>query len=237
MTDEYPMRINKYMAQEGYSTRRGADELIERKKVLINGRIAVVGDKVNEGDKVEVRGVISKTLHYYAYNKPAGVISHSPQGDEDEIVALLPKELRSMGLFPVGRLDKASHGLIVLTNDGRITRRMLSPEFEHEKEYVVKTKLPLRKNFKERMEKGVNIEGYETKPTKVSIRGEKTFAVTLTEGKKHQIRRMVVALYNEVEDLKRTRVMNIQLGSLGAGEARPIEGKELHLLLEKLGLG
>lgn len=236
---EFPMRINKYLAHEGYATRRGADELIEKKKVTINGRVAVVGDKVDEGDKVVVKGAAteSKNLHYFAYHKPVGIITHSAQEGEEEIVAMLPKELRSMKLFPVGRLDKASHGLIILTNDGRVTKRLLSPEFEHEKEYLVKTKMPLRKNFRERMEKGVFIEGYTTKPAKVGIRGEKSFVITLTEGKKHQIRRMVVALFNEVADLKRTRVMNVQLGSLPEGAVRPIEGKERDEFLAKLGLG
>jgi 23S rRNA pseudouridine2604 synthase len=232
----YPMRINRYLALHGYATRRGADELIEKKRVIINGRIAVLGDKVNEGDTVEVKSGKRPTQYlYFAYNKPRGVITHSPQEEETSINDAVP-ELSAQGVFPVGRLDKDSHGLIILTNDGRITDRLLNPNAEHDKEYVVKTKHSLRDSFREHMEAGVDIEGYQTKPTKVKILGEKTFAITLTEGKKHQVRRMVVAMHNEVEDLKRTRVLNIKLGKLNAGEFRTIEGDELKEFLKALGL-
>ncbi|OYV28079.1 MAG: hypothetical protein B7W98_00320, partial [Parcubacteria group bacterium 20-58-5] len=137
MSDDYPMRINKYLAHEGISTRRGADELIARKKVLINGRVAVIGEKVNEGDTVELRGKSSaKKFVYYAYHKPVGVITHSPQLGEKDIKqsVALPKDV-----FPVGRLDKDSSGLIILTNDGRVTDRLLAPGYDHDKEYRVRT--------------------------------------------------------------------------------------------------
>ena len=129
MENTYPMRINKYLALKKISTRRGADTLINEKKVFINGKLAVLGSKVNETDKVEVKGAPTIEYKYYAYNKPIGVETSSP------------KE----GLFALGRLDKASHGLLILTNDGRITDQLLSPKYFHEKEYVVKTKekLPL----------------------------------------------------------------------------------------------
>ncbi|HEY4489090.1 MAG TPA: pseudouridine synthase [Candidatus Paceibacterota bacterium] len=233
----YPMRINKYLAEQGYATRRGADELIEKGKVFINGKPAELGSKVHEDDTVEVKTGKRKTgdYLYFAYNKPRGVITHSPGEDEQDVRDTLP-ELADKGVFPVGRLDKDSHGLIVVTNDGRITDRLLHPRHEHDKEYAVRTKLPLRKNFKARMEEGVLIEGYMTKPAKVSISGDHSFSVTLTEGKKHQIRRMVVALYNEVADLKRVRVLNVKLGKLKAGEARTIEGAELEEFLALLGL-
>lgn len=236
--DGFPMRINKYLALKGYSTRRGADELIEKKKVYINGRLAELGDKVAETDTVEVRksGKPSAALIYVAYNKPRGVITHSAGEDEDEIKDLLEEAPELEGVFPVGRLDKDSSGLIILTNDGRVTDRLLNPIHAHEKEYVVRTTQPLRPSFKEHMEKGVDIEGYVTKPAKVSIRGENRFAITLTEGKKHQVRRMVVAMRNEVKDLERTRVMNIALGKLPRGEYRPIEGAELAEFLKSLGL-
>lgn len=236
---DFPMRINRYLAQKGYATRRGADELIESGRVFINGAPAQLGDKVRESDMVEVRkGRRGKDaeLKYYAYNKPRGIISHSPGEEEVDVLETLPEEAREHGLFPVGRLDKDSHGLMVLTNDGRITDRLLNPEHAHDKEYVVRTKLPLRGSFKEHMEAGVFIEGYQTKPTKVRITGEHTFSITLTEGKKHQIRRMVVALHNEVTDLKRVRILNIHLGKLKAGQLRPIEGAELQEFLELLGL-
>jgi len=231
------MRINKYLAEQGYATRRGADELIKKGQVFINGKPAELGSKVEEDDTVEVKTGKRKAQDYlyFAYNKPRGVITHSPSEGEEDVRDSLPG-LADMGVFPVGRLDKDSHGLIILTNDGRITDRLLNPRHEHDKEYAVRTKSPLRKNFKARMEEGVVIEGYKTKPSKVSITGDHSFSVTLTEGKKHQIRRMLVALYNEVADLKRTRVLNIRLGKLKAGEARAIEGAELDEFLELLGL-
>lgn len=216
--DTYPMRINKYLALKQIATRRGADELVANKKVFINGKLAVLGSKVNEKDKVEVKGTENKEYKYYAYYKPTGIETDSP------------KE----GLFPLGRLDKASHGLLILTNDGRITDKLLNPKFEHEKEYIVKTKEKLRNNFKEKMEAGVNIEGYRTKPCKVKIINENTFRIILTEGKKHQIRRMCVALFQEVQDLKRVRIMNIELGRQKPNSLREIKGEELKILLENL---
>lgn len=235
---EYPMRLNKYLARKGIATRRDADVLIEKGRVLVNGKKAQVGMKVSETDSVEVgkSGRSVKKLFYIAYHKPRGVITHSPQEGEDDIVSTLPRELRTMGLFPVGRLDKDSYGLIILTNDGRITDRLLNPSAAHDKEYLVKTKLPLRDSFRTHMEAGVDIEGYQTKPAKVRITGEKSFAITLTEGKKHQIRRMVVAMHNEVVDLKRTRILNIRLGTLKGGQARSIDGEELQAFLESIGL-
>lgn len=232
------MRINKYLAHKGYETRRGADELVERNKVLINGRVAKLGDKVEESDEVVVKNQGGKkmALKYYAYNKPRGVITHSPQEGEEDIKEAVAAHPELAGTFPVGRLDKDSHGLIILTNDGRVTDRLLNPEHAHEKEYVVRTKDRLREGFAKRMEAGIDIEGYYTKECKIEIRGENVFAITLTEGKKHQIRRMVSAMKNEVDDLKRTRVMNIRLGNLGPGSFRAIEGKELEEFLKGLGM-
>ncbi|MES2023503.1 MAG: pseudouridine synthase [Patescibacteria group bacterium] len=219
MENIYPMRINKYLAYKNISTRRGADELIEKKLVFINGKIAKLGDKVNESDKVEVKGNKNpKVYMYYAYNKPVGIETGSPRED----------------LFPLGRLDKASHGLMILTNDGRITDKLLNPKYVHEKEYVVKTSKNLRSNFKQKMEAGVNIEGYNTKKCKVEIVNENTFRVTLTEGKKHQIRRMCSALFQEVADLKRVRIMNIKLAKLTPNQLREIKGEELTTFLSQV---
>lgn len=225
---EEKVRINKYLAEQGITTRRGADVLIEDGHVFINGKKAVLGDRVGSADKVEVKGQKTKEYIYMAYNKPIGIST-------EEIINLLPKE-KSQGLFPVGRLDKASHGLILLTNDGRITDRLLNPKFDHEKEYEVKVKGKLRGSFKEKMEKGVRIEDYKTKPCKVAILGEDRFRVTLTEGKKHQIRRMCVALFQEVEDLKRSRIMNIKMGPVKEGRVRTLEKKELDEFKKRLGL-
>lgn len=212
------MRINKYLAGQKISTRRGADELIKAQKVFINGKLAVLGSQVSDTDKVEVRGAEKKKYKYYAYNKPIKVETNSPRED----------------LFPLGRLDKASHGLLILTNDGRITDQLLNPKYFHEKEYVVKTKEKLRSNFKQKMEAGVNIEGYKTKPCKVQILNDSTFRITLTEGKKHQIRRMCSALFQEVADLKRERIMNIKLGNLKPNVLREIKGVELSTFLNQV---
>lgn len=229
----YPMRINKYLAHKKHSTRRGADELIQKGQVFLNGRPAVLGDKVIESDVVDVhfRGK-QKTYVYYAYNKARGVITHSAQKGEKEI-----KETVSLkDVFPIGRLDKDSHGLIILTNDGRITDSLLNPNSVHDKEYLVTTKNTLRSSFKEKMEAGVKIEKEMTKGCKVTIVDDHTFKVTLTEGKKHQIRRMCVALFQEVDTLKRTRIMNISLGQIAEGSYRKIEGEELKKFLGALGM-
>jgi len=222
----YPMRINKYLALKQISTRRGADELISKKLVFINGKVAQLGDKVTEKDVVELKKNKKEELKkivYFAYYKPVGI-------ETPEII----QNIKHKDLFPVGRLDKNSHGLIILTNDGRITDRLLNPKYTHEKEYLVKTKEKLRSNFKQKMEAGVNIEGYQTKPCKVQIVNENTFKVILSEGKKHQIRRMCAALFQEVADLKRIRVLNIKLGTLKPNQLKEIKGKELEEFLAQV---
>lgn len=229
----FPMRINKYLAFKKYSTRRGADELIQKKQVFINGKLACLGDKVNEKDQVEVKlDKKQKPYIYIAYNKPKGVVTHSAQKDEQDIKQIFPIK----DVFPVGRLDKDSHGLIILTNDGRITERLLGPDYAHEKEYLVKTKNKLRSSFKNKMEAGVQIDNEKTAKCKVGIINDHLFKIILTEGKRHQIRRMCDALFQEVEDLKRVRVMNIKLGTLPAGSYRQIKDAELKTFLQKLDL-
>lgn len=229
--DEYPMRINKYLALKNYATRRGADALIEQGLVRINGKRAQLGDRVRESDIVEVRGA-KRTYRYYAYNKPRHVITHSPQGDEKGIGDVIDLS----GVFPVGRLDKDSYGLIILTDDGRVTDRLLNPRFDHEKEYRVTTAVKLRPSFPQHMEKGVDIGGYVTKKCSVKILGERQFSIVLSEGKKHQIRRMCAALHADAIDLQRVRIMHVKLGNLKAGEYRPLEGTELSRFLADLGL-
>ena len=225
------MRINKYLAEAGLCTRREADRYIAQGLVLVNGKRAELGSQVHEGDRIETR-FPDRQYRYFAYNKPKGVVTHSPvegqKGIED--VAGLK------GVSPMGRLDKESHGLIILTDDGRVTEKLLGPEAGREKEYVVMTKEHLPPSFKARMEKGVDIEGYRTKPAKVRMLGESKFSIILTEGKKHQIRRMCAAWGYTIADLKRTRVMNIELGSLQAGQYRTIRGMELKEFLKELGL-
>lgn len=228
---DFPKRLNKYMAEMGYATRREADAMIERGRVTVNGKPAVIGQKISEHDRVEVKGS-RRDYRYFAYNKPRGIITHSPQRREVDIAQSVQLE----GVFPVGRLDKDSHGLIILTDDGRITERLLSPRSGHEKEYFVTTTQKLRPSFAEHMQKGVDIGGYVTKPSIVKVRGEKSFSITLSEGKKHQIRRMCSTMHVDIEDLQRVRVMNVELRGLKLGEYRPIEGEELRIFLSRLGL-
>ncbi len=227
----YPMRINKYLAHEQYCTRRGADELIAARKVLINGKPAQLGDKVYQNDHVEVR-FRPRKYRYYAYHKPRGVITHSPQGDEESIEDISPIE----GVFPIGRLDKDSYGLIILTDDGRITDALLNPEREHEKEYEVSTKDAVTPGFAAKMEQGVDIGGYVTRPCRVKLLGSRKFLITLTEGKKHQIRRMCGAFGHSATQLKRVRIMNVSLGNLRPNESRPLEGAELKTFLKSIGI-
>ena len=235
--DEYPMRINKYLAKKGVATRRGADELVTQGKVLINGRVALLGEKISEGDKIELRGKHSpKKYLYFAYNKPVSVITHSPQLGEKDIKQSVETAPEMQGVFPIGRLDKDSSGLIILTNDGRVTDRLLNPLYDHDKEYRVRTQDSIRDSFKKTMEAGVDIEGYLTKHCTVRKTGPKSFNITLTEGKKHQIRRMVSAMHNTVVDLERTRILNVRLDDLKTGAWRAIEGDELKAFLTHIGL-
>ena len=241
-----PLRINKYLALKQYASRRGADELITNKRVTINGRLAVLGDVVGPEDVVEVKkSVLDKEPLYYAYNKPVGVLTHSAGDGEQDIASaiapLLKGQLHNVKLFPLGRLDKDSHGLIILTNDGRITSKLLDPEEHHEKVYIVETKNRLSNNFEMLMSRGVTIQGddgkkYKTKPCKVSILGDRKFSITLTEGKKRQIRRMCEVCGAEVTDLMRVRIMNIELGYLSDNNIRKIKGEELEQFLKELGV-
>ena len=253
----YPVRINKYLAARKICTRRKADELIAAGKVLINGKVAQLGAKVLAADKVSVDEKTAKKMAkeyvYLAYNKAIGVMTHGGavehKKDIGAILDFSPK------VFPVGRLDEDSHGLIILTNDGRVTDRLLSPKYNHEKEYIVKVNKPLAGHFFTQMAKGVKIEEGAvlsarqsfataeslpngiTKPAEVDgAVGAKTFKIILTEGKRHQLRRMYAVLGYEVVDLERTRVINIKLAGLKLGGHRKLEGAELKTFLKGIGL-
>lgn len=232
----YPIRINRYLALNNYCSRREADVLLAKKIVKINGKIAKIGDRVNEGDQVEMNSEAQhklKNYRYFAYNKPRGVVTHSPKEGQKEIknISQFPSDV-----FPVGRLDKESYGLIILTNDGRITDKLLNPQFDHEKEYAVKVNKPIKNIFLKIMGRGVELEDFKTKECKIKKTGDYTFNIILTEGKKHQIRRMCTNLGSEVEDLKRIQIMNIELKNLAPGQKREILGKELDDFLSGLGI-
>jgi 23S rRNA pseudouridine2604 synthase len=242
MKISYPIRINKYLAHHNYSTRVGGDDLVKKGLVFINGRKAVLGDKVNEGDEVTVKAKGSQKKYvYYAYNKDVDVSTNQDVETKDILqVTRFPEKV-----FPVGRLDKDSHGLIIVTNDGRVTDRLLSPLYSHEKEYVIKVDKPFSDRFIELMSGGVHFDGFISKKCKVwraasakasAGQSKDTFHIVLTEGKKRQIRRMCEVLHHNVIDLKRIRIMNIELGKIPLGEYREIKGEELNKFLKSLNL-
>jgi 23S rRNA pseudouridine2604 synthase len=236
--DSFPMRINKYLAHKGVATRTGADELIKSHKVLINGKVAVLGDKVLETDMVEVRGKHTKKKYvYFAYNKPKGVVTANPQGDEIDILQSLQKVTTvPQDIFPVGRLDKDSYGLIILSNDGRITDRLLNPRYEHQKEYVVEVSRSYSPAFIKHMREGVMLDDEMTKPAIVNRLSDTKFSIILTEGRNRQIRRMTEKLEYTVTDLKRVRIQNIVLGKQVKNTLREIVGEEQDAFLASIGL-
>jgi len=232
-TSENRVRINKYVAENFNVSRREADRLIEAGKVFLNGRKAILGDKISLNDKVDLKDKekIKKNFAYYAYYKPRGLITNRQHKGEKDIAT----SVNIKGVFPIGRLDKDSEGLILLTNNGRITDRLLNPKYDHEKEYLVKTKTPIKEHQLRVMQRGMELEGdLETKPCKTKYIDENTFRITLSEGKKHQIRRMCDAFGIAIDTLKRIRVMNIKIGDLKPGQFRKITGEDLEELLYSL---
>ncbi len=224
----YPMRLNRHMYLEKICSRREADRLIENGLVFVNGKKAKMGQKINKSDKVTLDKTIEQKQAkkmYVMFNKPVGVVSHNPQLGEksaDEYLQHLPVKVS-----PLGRLDKASHGLMLFSNDGTIVDKLLNPKYDHEKEYTVMVDKRIDKVFLQKMEQGVDIEGYTTKPATISKIDPRRFRLILTEGKKHQIRRMCAALGYQVVDLKRTRVQNIRLGNMKPGAYKEITGLDL----------
>ena len=229
----FPVRINRYLALTGVATRRAAEALIVAKKVLINDRPALLTDRVTAKDKVVVVSVPTRRFRYFAYNKPRGIVTHSPQNPGEKAiadVAGLP------GVFPIGRLDKSSEGLMILTDDGRVTERLLSPRFEHEKEYIVTVREDVRPDMLARLADGPMLEDGPTKPCRAVSRGAHTIALTITEGRKHQVRRMLDAVNGTVTSLRRVRIMGVHLGNLPSGAHREFRGEDREKFLSSLGL-
>jgi 23S rRNA pseudouridine2604 synthase len=232
----YPVRINRYLYLRGICSRRRADKLITEGKVYINNKKAVLGAKVESGDVVDVDADVAAlplNYRYFLYNKPREIVSHNPNREEKSVE---DASGLGSGIFPVGRLDKDSHGLMLLTDDGRIVNSLLNPRFAHEREYIVKVEKFIKEQDLKRLARGVDIEGYETRPASTSRIGEKTFSIILTEGKKHQIRRMCAALGYQVQDLKRTRIMDLKIKGIKENESRPLTKMERDALLEKLSI-
>ena len=230
-------RINKYLSEVGYCSRRVADRLIEQGKVTINGKITAIGTKVEVGDQVEVEGQRiekSKTPKniYLIFNKPAGIVCTTDRRVEPEnIIDFIKYPAR---IFPIGRLDKPSEGLIFLTNDGDIVNKILRARNNHEKEYIVKVNRPINSDFIQSMSNGVEILDTITKNCFVKQLGPRNFKIILTQGLNRQIRRMCEALGYRVRSLKRVRIMNIKL-DVPTGKYRELTKEELsklNLLLE-----
>ncbi len=229
-TDSEGIRLNKYIASSGLCSRREADTLIENGKVTINGVVALQGSKVLDGDVVEVNGrkvTPEDDMVYIAFNKPLGITCTTDTRDPSNIIDYIGFDDR---IFPVGRLDKNSSGLILLTNDGSIVNKLLRAENGHEKEYLVTVNRPYDKAFIKSMESGVPVLGQLTLPCKLKPAGDRTFKIILHQGLNRQIRRMCEYLGYKVTKLKRIRFMNINLGDLETGKWRyltPAEKKEL----------
>lgn len=234
------LRINKYLKDKGYTTRRGADDLINQGGVYVNGKRAVLGQEVSTTDKIEIRGVKGvneEKLYYIAYNKPMGILTNNDEKGTNDILSVTnfkDEGGKSIRVFPVGRLDKDSHGLIIMTNDGRITDKMLSPRFKHAKEYVVTVDKPFNDLFLQRMEGGIRMDGSVTRECETERVSPNSFKIILTEGKKRQIRRMCEALHYGVVDLYRIRIMNVTIGKLLDGEYRHLSEVEKKSLLSAL---
>lgn len=232
--EKYPMRLSRHLYLKNICSRREADRIIEKGEILVNGEKATLGMKVNENDDVKLLKNAVKKLskkQMVIFNKPKGVVSHNPQNGEKEPNDFLPFAEK---LSPIGRLDKDSHGLLLMSNDGRLVNKMLHPDFFHEKQYLVKVNKHMTKKFFDEMENGVQIEDYFTKPAKIKKIEPMLFSLILTEGKKHQIRRMCAALGYEVLDLQRVRFMNITLKDLPEGSYRKLTSEEKDILLKKL---
>ena len=222
-------RINKYLSEVGFCSRRVADRLIEEGKVSINGEITEIGSKVKEGDQVEVEGqkIINPMKQkniYLAFNKPTGIVCTTDRRVEpNNIIDFIKYPKR---IFPIGRLDKPSEGLIFLTNDGDIVNKILRAKNNHEKEYIVSVNRPINKDFIQSMSNGVEILDTITKNCFVKQLGQKKFKIILTQGLNRQIRRMCESLGYRVRSLKRVRIMNIKL-DVPTGKFREITKEEL----------
>jgi pseudouridine synthase len=224
-------RLNKFISESGYSSRRGADKLIEENRVTINGVIPELGTKVQPGDVVFVDGKLIGAMPanksdrvYIAYNKPIGITCTTESHVRGNIIDAIGHKER---IFPIGRLDKPSEGLIFLTSDGDIVNKILRAENSHDKEYIVTVDKPISERFILRMSKGVPILGTITKPCIVKVHSKFEFRIILTQGLNRQIRRMCEYLDYEVLKLKRSRIMSVELGTLRPGQWRDLTDDEM----------
>lgn len=235
MSNDNSISLNKFISASGFCSRREADEYIEWELVTINGKHAKKGARVKDGDDVRVDGRRIKTKPkreaiYIVLNKPRGVVCTTDPKEKNNIVNYVGHKER---LFPIGRLDKMSEGLIFLTNDGDIVNKILRAGNAHEKEYHVVVDRPLRDDIIDRMQKGVRILGQMTLPCKIDIIDKHAFKITLTQGLNRQIRRMCEHFELNVKKLNRTRIMNIRIGKLKSGEWRYLTAEEVAQINKK----
>lgn len=221
-------RINKYLSENGYCSRREADRLIEAGQVFVNGKRAKLGDKISENDEVRVLGRSKKITPkkiYILLNKPVGVIVTTDRRKKDNVMDFIDAQEY---IFPVGRLDVGSEGLLILTNDGALANHLTHPRYEHEKEYVVEVDHQLDMKDVRRLQNGVKLDDGMTLPAKVRQMDSHRFAIVLREGRNRQIRRMCEALGYRVESLKRTRILTLKMPSTyPSGKWRELTEKEV----------
>ena len=230
------MRLNKYISESGICSRRDADRFIEQGNVYLNGKRATVGDRVEAGDVVKVNGQLiepreAEDLVFIAVNKPVGIVSTTESSERDNIVDFVSHSTR---IFPIGRLDKDSQGLIFLTNNGDLVNKILRAGNDHEKEYIVTVNKPITDDFIQGMANGVPILGTRTKKCKVKKVAPNAFNITLVQGLNRQIRRMGEYFGYEVVRLERTRIMNVSLKGIAVGEWRDLTEGELKTLLSSI---
>ncbi|MBG9787826.1 MULTISPECIES: 23S rRNA pseudouridine(2604) synthase RluF [Brevibacillus] len=228
------MRINKFISETGYCSRREADKLVEAGRVTINGVVAELGSQADSGDDVKIDGKalgIKKAAVYIALHKPVGITCTTERHIKGNIIDFVNHPER---IFPIGRLDKDSEGLILLTNDGDIVNKILRAENNHDKEYIVTVDKPITDAFLKGMASGVRILGTTTKPCQVNRINERSFRIILTQGLNRQIRRMCQVFGYKVQRLQRIRIMNIHLDGIKKGEWREVSTKELNQLLQNV---
>ena len=242
-------RLQKILSARGIASRRKAEEYIERGLVTVNGKKAVIGQKADAAvDRIEVSGEVleeRQEMLYLLLNKPVGVVTSnvakrltgtSPEALAERTVRdLLPPALQGK-VFPVGRLDKNSEGLLLLTNDGALANRLTHPKFDHEKEYEVETEKEIFEGALDKMRQGIKIMGEITKPAIIKKTGSRTFRIALTEGKNRQIRRMCQKVGNAVTSLKRIRIVSLTDTRLAPGKIRPLTDSERSALLASVGV-
>ena len=230
-TSIFPKRLNKYISDSGFCSRRSADKMIEDNRVTINDKVPELGTKVLEGDVVKVDGYNIEPISddksdriYIAYNKPTGITCTTEKHVRGNIIDAIGHKKR---IFPIGRLDKPSEGLIFLTSDGDIVNKILRAENAHDKEYIVTVDKPISERFIQRMSRGVPILGTITKPCIVRVESRFVFTIVLTQGLNRQIRRMCEYLDYDVLKLKRSRIMKVELGNLSPGQWRDLTTAEM----------